>query len=75
MASSMTSHPKTSSVWTVASPPIDPVVHLPYKDAYTISGRDMTILRDALYHKARNELLEAEVISLRQQLEKYQDGR
>jgi hypothetical protein len=57
----------------MASPPIDPVIHIPHEDAYKISGRDMLILREALILKARNESLEKEFVSLKQQLEKYQE--
>lgn len=59
----------------MASPPIDPVVHLPADDAYLISGRDMVILRNALNYKAdaeryrrKAEELELEIVSLRQLL-------
>lgn len=52
--------------------PLDPVVHLPAEDAYLISGRDMTILREALRLRARNEMLEAEIISLRQRIAKLE---
>lgn len=54
----------------MAAPPVDPVEHLPAKDAYLISGRDMSILRQALHLKSRNETLEAELISLRQIIER-----
>jgi hypothetical protein len=57
--------------WSIylASPPVDPVVRLPADDAYRISGRDMTILKDALHYKMRNETLLAEIVSLRQLLD------
>jgi hypothetical protein len=58
----------------MASPPVDPVVHLPADDAYLISGQDMVILREALRLKSRNKGLEEEVVSLRQLLEACDGG-
>jgi hypothetical protein len=57
----------------VVSPPIDPVVHRPADDSYLISGRDMSILRGAIHIASRNKSLEAELISLRQQIEECTD--
>lgn len=57
----------------MAQPPIDLVVHLPYKDSYIISGQDMEILKKAVVLKLRNEDLEREIVSLNQIIKRYQE--
>ena len=42
----------------MASLPVDPVIRLPYDDAYKISSRDMEILRQASAFKYRAEYYE-----------------